>query len=126
MPLGKQDETLEETMATLSRQLMVFWVLLAVAVARAQAGPAEDLKAYVDDNTQRLVAKLNAERGLYGKDPEAFYRSMDEALSDFVDFRRIAARVMGRYARSGHRRNSAMPSWRSSSAACSTAMPRRW
>ncbi len=99
MPLGKQDETLEETMATLSRQLMVFWVLLAVAVARAQAGPAEDLKAYVDDNTQRLVAKLNAERGLYGKDPEAFYRSMDEALSDFVDFRRIAARVMGRYAR---------------------------
>ncbi|WP_427901644.1 MlaC/ttg2D family ABC transporter substrate-binding protein [Marinobacter caseinilyticus] len=59
----------------------------------------EDLRRYVDQNTQALVDKLNAERGLYSKDPEAFYKSMNDALEGFVDFRRIAARVMGRYAR---------------------------
>ncbi len=74
-------------------------VLALFLASAAHAGEAEDLREYVDANTQRLVDKLNRERGLYEKDPEAFYRKMDEALSDFVDFRRIAARVMGRYAR---------------------------
>jgi phospholipid transport system substrate-binding protein len=73
--------------------------MLALVVGQAWAGPEEDLKRYVDENTQKLVQKLNAEKGLYEKDPEAFYASMDEALEEFVDFRRIAARVMGRYAR---------------------------
>ncbi|MDG5499250.1 ABC transporter substrate-binding protein [Marinobacter sp. BGYM27] len=63
------------------------------------ASASEELRQYVDDSTQKLVNKLHKERSLYSKDPEAFYRSMDEALGDFVDFRRIAARVMGRYAR---------------------------
>ncbi len=74
-------------------------VLALFLASAAHAGEAEDLRDYVDTNTQRLVDKLNRERGLYEKNPEAFYRKMDEALSDFVDFRRIAARVMGRYAR---------------------------
>lgn len=74
-------------------------VLALFLASAAYAGEAEDLREYVDTNTQSLVDKLNRERGLYEKDPEAFYRKMDEALSDFVDFRRIAARVMGRYAR---------------------------
>ncbi|MEE3168569.1 MAG: ABC transporter substrate-binding protein [Pseudomonadota bacterium] len=74
-------------------------VLALFLASAAHAGEAEDLREYVDTNTQSLVDKLNRERGLYEKDPEAFYRKMDEALSDFVDFRRIAARVMGRYAR---------------------------
>jgi phospholipid transport system substrate-binding protein len=65
----------------------------------ASAETAEDLRQYVERNTQQLVNKLNAEKGLYEEDPEGFYESMDEELSDFVDFRRIAARVMGRYAR---------------------------
>lgn len=74
--------------------LMFAWVSTPLAAASA-----EDLRQYVDSNTQQLVDKLNAERGLYEEDPEAFYASMEEELSDFVDFRRIAARVMGRYAR---------------------------
>lgn len=74
-------------------------VLALVLASAAHAGEAEELREYVDNSTQKLVDKLNSERGLYSKDPEAFYRKMDEALSDFVDFRRIAARVMGRYAR---------------------------
>jgi phospholipid transport system substrate-binding protein len=65
----------------------------------AAAQTEEDLRQYVDRNTQQLVDKLNAEKGLYEEDAEAFYASMEQELTDFVDFRRIAARVMGRYAR---------------------------
>lgn len=74
--------------------LIFVWVSTPLA-----AESAEDLRQYVDRNTQQLVDKLNSERGLYDEDPEAFYASMEEELSNFVDFRRIAARVMGRYAR---------------------------
>lgn len=78
--------------------LLVAVVLMFAGPARA-ANEAAELRDYVNDNTQRLVEKLNQDKGLYRSDPEAFYKSMDAALADFVDFRRIAARVMGRYAR---------------------------
>lgn len=86
-------------MMALTKRFFLALTLMAFCVASAQADPEEDLKQYVNENTQRLVNKLNEERGLYERDPEAFYKSMDEALEGFVDFRRIAARVMGRYAR---------------------------
>lgn len=79
--------------------LLALAAMLLWASMPASAQTEEDLRQYVDRNTQQLVAKLNSEKGLYQKDPEAFYASMNEELSDFVDFRRIAARVMGRYAR---------------------------
>ncbi|MBZ2168466.1 ABC transporter substrate-binding protein [Marinobacter sp. chi1] len=80
------------------RFLMLLFLVMAFASA-AQADAAEDLRSYVDEKTQKMVAQLNQERGLYESDPEAFYASMDASLEEFVDFRRIAARVMGRYAR---------------------------
>jgi len=83
----------------LTQRFLLALTLMAFGIASVQAGPEEDLQQYVDENTQRLVAKLNEERGLYERDPEAFYQNMDDALDGFVDFRRIAARVMGRYAR---------------------------
>lgn len=86
-------------MTALTKRFFLVLTLMAFCVASAQAGPEEDLLQYVDDNTQRLVDQLNSERGLYERDPEAFYKNMDDALDGFVDFRRIAARVMGRYAR---------------------------
>ena len=86
-------------MLIFKRKLFVVFALLMMVVGQASAGVEEDLEQYVSDNTQMLVQKLNAEKGLFEKDPEAFYQSMDDALTDFVDFRRIAARVMGRYAR---------------------------
>ena len=86
-------------MSVLKHRLTLMIAMLALVVGQAWAGPEEDLKRYVDENTQKLVQKLNAEKGVYEKDPEAFYASMDETLEEFVDFRRIAARVMGRYAR---------------------------
>lgn len=86
-------------MFALKHHILLGFLMALVLVAPVQADEAEDLRAYVDKNTQRLVEKLNKERGLYERDPEAFYKSMDKTLADFVDFRRIAARVMGRYAR---------------------------
>lgn len=86
-------------MSALKHRLTLMVAMLALVVGQAWAGAEEDLKRYVDQNTQKLVQKLNAEKGLYAEDPEAFYVSMDETLDEFVDFRRIAARVMGRYAR---------------------------
>lgn len=86
-------------MIALTQRFFLALTLMAFCVASVQAGPEEDLQQYVDENTQRLVDKLTSERGLYERDPEAFYQNMDDALEGFVDFRRIAARVMGRYAR---------------------------
>jgi len=86
-------------MSVLKHRLTLMIAMVALMVGQVWAGPEEDLKRYVDENTQKLVQKLNAEKGVYEKDPEAFYASMDETLEEFVDFRRIAARVMGRYAR---------------------------
>ncbi|MFO8142134.1 MAG: ABC transporter substrate-binding protein [Marinobacter sp.] len=86
-------------MLALTQRVFLIFALLTLALGQAWAGPEDELKRYVDDNTQKLVQKLNAERGLYSEDPEAFYASMNETLDQFVDFRRIAARVMGRYAR---------------------------
>lgn len=86
-------------MLAMKQRLFLILALTAFLAGPVQAEAAEDLRQYVDENTQRLVDKLNKERGLYESDPEAFYASMDESLEGFVDFRRIAARVMGRYAR---------------------------
>lgn len=84
----------------LHRPLVIFLALAALVLSLpALASSEKELLRYVDENTQRLVEKLNAERGLYEKDQQAFYQSMEEELTNFVDFRRIAARVMGRYAR---------------------------
>ncbi|WP_323753961.1 ABC transporter substrate-binding protein [Marinobacter sp.] len=86
-------------MLSFKRKLFVIVALLMMVAGQAWAGVEDELEQYVSDNTQMLVQKLNAEKGLFEKDPEAFYQSMEDALTDFVDFRRIAARVMGRYAR---------------------------
>lgn len=86
-------------MLALKQRCLWILAMLALAVAPAWAGPEDELKSYVDNSTQMLVDKLNAEKSLYSEDPEAFYKLMEETLDQFVDFRRIAARVMGRYAR---------------------------
>ena len=86
-------------MLALKQRCLWILAMLTLAVAPAWAGPEDELKSYVDDSTQMLVDKLNAEKSLYSEDPEAFYKLMEETLDQFVDFRRIAARVMGRYAR---------------------------
>jgi len=84
------------------RSLWVGLLVMAFLVpmqAQAESEEARELKRYVEENTLKLVEKLESIQAGYEQDREAFYNQMDEALEDFVAFRRIAARVMGRYAR---------------------------
>lgn len=63
------------------------------------ANASDDLRQYVMDNTHQLMSKLENNKDVYHTDPQKFYQLMNDSLGDFVDFPRIAARVMGRYAR---------------------------
>lgn len=60
---------------------------------------SELVRKRVETNVQELLAKFNEEKVYFDKEPERFLNNMDSALSKLVDFRRIAARVMGKYGR---------------------------
>lgn len=77
---------------------LVMLVLLPFQ-ALAASSEEEKLREYVEENTMMLVDKLGSIQELYSEDREAFYEEMDKALGEFVAFRRVAARVMGKYAR---------------------------
>lgn len=82
-------------------KLIVLAVTLLVATA-ASASPStttDEIRSLVEENTNRLMAKLEQEKSSYFTDRETFYKEMDEALSELVSFRRIAGRVMGKHAR---------------------------
>lgn len=74
-------------------------LLLALMPLQAPAGEKEALKQYVEENTLKLVDRLEGIRDVYQDDREAFYEQMNEALEGFVAFRRIAGRVMGQHGR---------------------------
>ena len=75
-------------------------MLVVFATTFAEAGSVEDdVRKIVIDSTSQLVEKLNQEKATYSENPERFYSEMDLALSELVDFKRIAARVMGKSAR---------------------------
>ena len=71
--------------------------LLLACSGATMADEQQEILAQITDNTNLLVTKLEQERQTYYSDPAKFYGSMEQALTDVVDFRRIAARVMGRY-----------------------------
>lgn len=58
-----------------------------------------DLRRYVEANTDQMLEKMNQLRDQYATTDDGFYREMETELTDFIDFRRIAARVMARYGR---------------------------
>ena len=67
----------------------------------AKSDEASDhVKSVVEQSVQSLLVKFNEEKSYYDTEPERFFNHMDSALSEIVDFRRIAARVMGKYGRS--------------------------
>lgn len=74
-----------------------FLIFLLIFSAASLADEQQEIKDQIADNTELLVAKLEQERDTYYSDPTKFYLTMEDALTDVVDFRRIAARVMGRY-----------------------------
>jgi len=73
--------------------LVACWAPLAGATTEAE------LTAQVRESSEKMIERFENEKNLYHEDPERFYQLMDESLEEIVDFRRIAARVMGRYAR---------------------------
>lgn len=80
--------------------LLLSLVMALLAMPAASASSKEEaLREYVRENSVRLVDQLVEIRDLYESDREAFYEAMDDALGEFVAFRRVAARVMGKYAR---------------------------
>ncbi len=60
---------------------------------------SEEIRLIVEKNVTEVLALFKVEREYYETDPERFLASMDSALNKIVDFRRIAARVMGKYSR---------------------------
>lgn len=77
--------------------MLMAWVALWSASAQADnVGP----QATVDAGVSALTKTLD-DYGLSDPEqvPEAFYQSLDQALSPYIDFRYISARVMGKYFR---------------------------
>jgi len=74
-------------------------MLVLVWVPTAWATTANELATLVQNNSEQLITRFKTEKNVYYEDPERFYRLMEESLEEVVDFRRIAARVMGRHAR---------------------------
>lgn len=76
-----------------------FFAMLLAPLSSYATSASDELRQYVVDNTNQLMSKLENNKDVYHTDPQKFYQVMNDSLGDFVDFPRIAARVMGRYAR---------------------------
>jgi len=73
--------------------LVALWAPLAGATTEAE------LTAQVRESSEQMIERFKNEKNLYHENPERFYQIMETSLEEIVDFRRIAARVMGRHAR---------------------------
>ena len=69
----------------------------------AKADESEVVRAAVEKNVQDILETFEAKKATYETDPEGFYLEMERAVSSIIDFRRIAARVMGKYARKANK-----------------------
>lgn len=88
----------------LKRRFIALSVMLSLfLVCASSSAKTEDqsemLRKQVETNVHELLAKFNEEKSYYDTEPQRFFSNMDSALSKIVDFRRIAARVMGKYGR---------------------------
>lgn len=64
-----------------------------------QAGESDSVKQAVEKNVADIIATFEARKATFDSDPDGFYIEMERAISTIIDFRRIAARVMGKYGR---------------------------
>ncbi|MDX1452790.1 MAG: ABC transporter substrate-binding protein [Oleiphilaceae bacterium] len=74
-------------------------LLVSASVASAESEQERLVRETVSKNVAELLTYFNDEKQYYETDPQRFFSNMDRALTKIVDFRRIAARVMGKYAR---------------------------
>lgn len=82
------------------------WVLFVLSLCFASVANADSIKEAEDKvrqdvarNVAELVEDFNREKASYNDNPQRFFDRMDVSLTKIVDFRRIAARVMGKYAK---------------------------
>jgi len=78
---------------------VLFFCSLAFNPVFAKADSDEGVRLIVEKSVQDLLAKYYKELPLFETNPEIFLKEMDVVLSEIVDFRLIAARVMGKYGR---------------------------
>ena len=84
-------------------KLLLTTILLMIIILSPYArseDQSEIVRIAVEKSVQELLVKFNEEKSYYDTDPNRFFTNMDGSLSKIVDFRRIAARVMGKYGRS--------------------------
>jgi len=78
-------------------------LLLLLSITISTHAKSEDqsevVRKTVEESVQDLLIKFKLEKQYYNTDPDRFFANMDQSLSEIVDFRRIAARVMGKYGR---------------------------
>ncbi|GAA3973295.1 ABC transporter substrate-binding protein [Allohahella marinimesophila] len=88
-----------ERSPVLSLGLAVMLMFSSLFSVQAQAGVEDEIMAKVRKDTERLVDQLRDQRQTYYEDKTKFYEIMHGALVESVDFKRISARIMGRYRR---------------------------
>ncbi len=93
------DNKVQLKRATPAGMLSLIFALVLAHSGLVQASQEEEIRLTVKENVDELVAYFNKEKNYYESDPERFFKNMDTALAKIVDFRRIAARVMGKHAR---------------------------
>lgn len=81
-------------------QGFTFAVLFLLSALSAHASDeSAKVRAVVEANVANVLAEYERAKPSFEQDPDGFFKTMDAALSEIVDFKRIAARVMGKYAR---------------------------
>lgn len=83
----------------ISSSLMLSLFLMCASSVAKSEDQSEVVRKLVETNVHELLSKFNEEKAYYDSEPDRFFSNMDAALTKIVDFRRIAARVMGKYGR---------------------------
>jgi len=94
-------------MNTLRRALLVLGLLAASATAALPVcAQQESAEAAVERYIGGLMQRMTEIQPLYQSDREAYFATVENALSEFVDFREVARGVMAKY---GQGPNGATP-----------------
>lgn len=79
--------------------ILLLLLSMTISTHAKSEDQSEVVRKIVDKSVQDLLVKFKVEKEFYNSDPDRFFANMDQSLSEIVDFRRIAARVMGKYGR---------------------------
>jgi phospholipid transport system substrate-binding protein len=75
----------------------VVCMLLMTAAVRAAEAPGMTAEAAVDAYITELLTDMEGIKPLYDTDKEAYFKAVEAALTEFVDFNEVARGVMARY-----------------------------